>query len=120
MEACAVLFDEEHDAGVGHGITGQGTGAQQRQQAKMNVADRGEGGHLRAAVHDGQEILQLAEVGRASPIAGRGEVEPEAVHRLRRRRNQIGVRLQAEVGARDEFHGVAAVGQLDALAVPRG
>ena len=114
------LLDEERDAGVGHGIAGQGAGAEQRQQAQMDVADRGEGGHLRAAVHLGEEVLQLAEVGRPSPVARRGEVEPEAAHRLCRRRDQIGVRLQTEVGARDELHGLAAVFQLDPLAVARG
>ena len=111
------LLDEERDTGVGHGVAGQRANAEQRQQAQMDVADRGEGGHLRAVVHDGQERLELAEVGRPSPVTRCGEVQPEAVHRLCRRGDQIGVRLQTEVGARDEFHGLAAVGQRDLLAI---
>ena len=114
------LLDEERDTGVGHGVAGQRANAEQRQQAQMDVADRGEGGHLRAVVHDGQERLELAEVGRPSPVTRCGEVQPEAVHRLCRRGDEIGVRLQTEVGARDEFHGLAAVGQRDPLAISRG
>ena len=33
------LFDEERDAGVGHGIAGQRARAEQRQQAEVDVAD---------------------------------------------------------------------------------